>query len=152
MAGHEGCADGAMCVLAFRTSGTMFSDRAAAVITLTAMDGFKSWSMAAASARRLDGHTGEATPPCRRFKLPSELGVRMPERGRDASPSRSPSTRAEEDIGADGSSFGGRHCWPGRVCWFWQRLARGGCGCGVWLSVTINSGFWWLNVLRYQHC
>lgn len=69
---------------------------------MTAMDGFNSWSIAAASARRFAGQAGEAMP-CPRFKLPSELGVRMPERGRDASPSKSPSFRAEEDIEAVGA-------------------------------------------------
>ena len=70
--------------------------------TLTAIEGFNSWSIAAASARRLAGQAGEAMP-CPRFKLPSELGVRMPERGRDASPSKSPSFGAEEDIEAVGA-------------------------------------------------
>lgn len=43
--------------------------------------------------------------PSTLFKLPSELGVRIPERGRDASGS----CRAEEDIGGKDKSFVSGH-------------------------------------------
>lgn len=62
--------------------------------TLRAIWGLRRWSMATESACFLFWRSEEAEPPSLRFKVPSEVGVRMPERGRDAS---APG-RTEEDM------------------------------------------------------
>lgn len=60
--------------------------------TLTVMEGLRRGSIAAASARLFVRPSGELRR--RRFKLPSELGVNIPDCGRDASAS----STAGEDI------------------------------------------------------
>jgi hypothetical protein len=49
------------------------------------MAGFRRWSMVTESDRFLFWPPEDAEDPSMRFRAPSEMGVSMPDRGRDAS-------------------------------------------------------------------